>query len=194
ILNHATFKGSLFMVAGIIDVKTGTRDIRKLGGLFTLMPITATLALFGTFSMAGVPLPFLNGFYSKEAFFISTLALNECHLLFTLMPITVTLSLFGTFSMSGFPLPFLNGFYSKEAFFTSTLALNEGTLSITNLLVTIIPYLAVLGSIFTFVYSMYLFFDVFMKKDKAKIDLSKNYEPSFGMLISLLILVIGVVL
>src|SRR5699024_1192443 len=36
ILNHATFKGSLFMVAGIIDVKTGTRDIRKLGGLFTL--------------------------------------------------------------------------------------------------------------------------------------------------------------
>src|SRR5690625_4424746 len=49
ILNHATFKGSLFMVAGIIDVKTGTRDIRKLGGLFTLMPITATLALFGTF-------------------------------------------------------------------------------------------------------------------------------------------------
>lgn len=146
ILNHATFKGSLFMVAGIIDVKTGTRDIRKLGGLFTLMPITATLALFGTFSMAGVP------------------------------------------------LPFLNGFYSKEAFFTSTLALNEGTLSITNFLVTIIPYLAVLGSIFTFVYSMYLFFDVFMKKDKAKIDLNKNYEPSFGMLISPLILVIGVVL
>ena len=37
------------------------------------MPITATLALFGTFSMAGIPLPFLNGFYSKELFFESTL-------------------------------------------------------------------------------------------------------------------------
>src|SRR5699024_11581938 len=49
ILNHATFKGSLFMIAGIIDVQTGTRDIRKLGKLFTLMPITATLAFFGTF-------------------------------------------------------------------------------------------------------------------------------------------------
>src|SRR5690625_1144946 len=43
ILNHATFKGSLFMVAGIIDLQTGTRDIRRLGKLFTLMPITATL-------------------------------------------------------------------------------------------------------------------------------------------------------
>lgn len=58
ILNHATFKGSLFMVAGIIDHETGTRDIRKLGGLLSFMPMTATLAFFGTFSMAGIPLPF----------------------------------------------------------------------------------------------------------------------------------------
>ncbi|MBP3865444.1 MAG: monovalent cation/H+ antiporter subunit A, partial [Pseudomonas sp.] len=44
ILNHATFKASLFMAAGIIDHETGTRDIRKLSGLFKLMPYTATLA------------------------------------------------------------------------------------------------------------------------------------------------------
>src|SRR5699024_10920457 len=69
ILNHATFKGSLFMIAGIIDVQTGTRDIRKLGKLFTLMPITAALAFIGTFSMSGFPLPLLNGFYSKDLFF-----------------------------------------------------------------------------------------------------------------------------
>lgn len=69
ILCHATFKGSLFMVAGIVDHETGTRDIRKLGGLMTFMPMTAALAFFfGTFSMAGIPLPFLNGFYSKELF------------------------------------------------------------------------------------------------------------------------------
>src|SRR5699024_11678190 len=74
---HATFKGSLFMVAGIVDHETGTRDIRKLGGLLTFMPMTATLALFGTFSMAGIPLPFLNGFYSKELFFESTLNLSN---------------------------------------------------------------------------------------------------------------------
>ena len=67
LINHATFKGSLFMVVGIIDHETGTRDIRKLGGLMTIMPITFTLAVIGTFSMAGLP-PF-NGFLSKEMFF-----------------------------------------------------------------------------------------------------------------------------
>lgn len=67
LINHATFKGSLFMVVGIVDHETGTRDIRKLGGLMNLMPITFTLALIGTFSMAGIP-PF-NGFLSKEMFF-----------------------------------------------------------------------------------------------------------------------------
>ncbi len=66
LINHATFKGSLFMVAGIVDHETGTRDIRKLGGLMQIMPITFTIALIGTFSMAGLP-PF-NGFLSKEMF------------------------------------------------------------------------------------------------------------------------------
>ncbi|AYA77676.1 Na+/H+ antiporter subunit A [Bacillus sp. Y1] len=67
LINHATFKGSLFMVVGIVDHETGTRDIRKLGGLMHLMPITFTLAIIGAFSMAGLP-PF-NGFLSKEMFF-----------------------------------------------------------------------------------------------------------------------------
>lgn len=67
LFNHATFKGSLFMMAGIVDHETGTRDIRKLGGLMTFMPITFTIAVIGTFSMAGIP-PF-NGFLSKEMFF-----------------------------------------------------------------------------------------------------------------------------
>lgn len=69
LINHATFKGSLFMVVGIIDHETGTRDIRKLGGLMTFMPITFTLSIIGAFSMAGIP-PF-NGFLSKEMFFTS---------------------------------------------------------------------------------------------------------------------------
>lgn len=71
LINHATFKGSLFMVTGIIDHETGTRDIRKLGGLMNFMPITFTLAIIGTFSMAGIP-PF-NGFLSKEMFFTGML-------------------------------------------------------------------------------------------------------------------------
>ncbi len=71
LINHATFKGALFMVAGIVDHETGTRDIRRLGGLMTLMPITFTLAVIGALSMAGLP-PF-NGFLSKELFFAGVL-------------------------------------------------------------------------------------------------------------------------
>ena len=73
LINHATFKGSLFMVVGIVDHETGTRDIRKLGGLMSLMPITFTIAVIGTLSMAGLP-PF-NGFLSKEMFFTGMLSL-----------------------------------------------------------------------------------------------------------------------
>jgi multicomponent K+:H+ antiporter subunit A len=71
IINHATFKASLFMAAGIIDHETGSRDMRKLNGLWTYMPITATLAMVAAAAMAGVPL--LNGFLSKEMFFAETL-------------------------------------------------------------------------------------------------------------------------
>lgn len=71
ILNHAVFKASLFMAAGIIDHETGTRDMRRLSGLRRLMPITATLAIVASAAMAGVPL--LNGFLSKEMFFAQTI-------------------------------------------------------------------------------------------------------------------------
>ncbi len=64
IINHATFKAALFLNAGIVDHEAGTRDIKRLGGLFGLMPIAGTLALVAGLSMAGVP-P-LNGFISKE--------------------------------------------------------------------------------------------------------------------------------
>ena len=64
IINHATFKAALFMNTGIIDHETGTRDIKRLGGLMFLMPLSATLAMIAAASMAGLPL--LNGFLSKE--------------------------------------------------------------------------------------------------------------------------------
>ncbi|MEQ6375831.1 Na+/H+ antiporter subunit A [Bacillaceae bacterium S4-13-58] len=146
ILNHATFKGSLFMVAGIVDHETGTRDIRKLGGLMALMPITGVLALFGTFSMAG------------------------------------------------FPLPFLNGFYSKELFFESSLHIGHFENSYAALLANVTPIIAVLGSIFTFVYSMYLFFGTFRGKLKVDELPQKPHEAPIGMLISPILLVFGVII
>jgi multicomponent K+:H+ antiporter subunit A len=64
IINHATFKAALFMTAGIVDHETHTRDLKRLGGLRHLMPITFTIAGIAALSMAGIP-PF-NGFLSKE--------------------------------------------------------------------------------------------------------------------------------
>jgi multicomponent K+:H+ antiporter subunit A len=70
IINHAVFKAALFMAAGVIDHECGTRDMRRINGLFKYMPWTAALAIVSAGGMAGVPL--LNGFISKEMFFAET--------------------------------------------------------------------------------------------------------------------------
>jgi multicomponent Na+:H+ antiporter subunit A len=64
---HALFKATLFMLVGIIDREAGSRDIRELGGLRRVMPVTATLTGLAGLSMAGVP-PLI-GFVSKETIF-----------------------------------------------------------------------------------------------------------------------------
>ncbi|WP_166347568.1 hydrogen gas-evolving membrane-bound hydrogenase subunit E [Phytoactinopolyspora limicola] len=61
---HALFKATLFMLVGIIDREAGSRDVRELGGLRRVMPVTATLTGLAAMSMAGIP-PFI-GFVSKE--------------------------------------------------------------------------------------------------------------------------------
>ncbi|AFJ02268.1 Na(+) H(+) antiporter subunit A, Na(+) H(+) antiporter subunit B [Methylophaga frappieri] len=90
IINHATFKGSLFMVAGIIDHESGTRDMRKLNGLFRMMPHTAVLAMIAAAAMAGVPL--LNGFISKEMFFEQALSASGGDWTAWIVPLLVTLA------------------------------------------------------------------------------------------------------
>src|SRR6185437_894256 len=90
IMNHATFKASLFMAAGIIDHETGTRDIRRLSGLWAFMPITATLAMVAAAAMAGVPL--LNGFLSKEMFFAETIEIHDNSLVDQALPYMVTVA------------------------------------------------------------------------------------------------------
>ncbi|MGD9538649.1 MAG: monovalent cation/H+ antiporter subunit A [Alphaproteobacteria bacterium] len=89
-MNHATFKASLFMGAGIIDHETGTRDIRRLSGLYRFMPITATLAMVAAAAMAGVPL--LNGFLSKEMFFAETIETHGDTALDAVLPYAATLA------------------------------------------------------------------------------------------------------
>lgn len=105
IMNHATFKASLFMAAGIIDHESGTRDIRRLSGLRRPMPYTATLAMVAATAMAGVPL--LNGFISKEMFFTETLLVTTpLPWLGSILPYAAIL--YGIFSVT-YSLRFIHG-------------------------------------------------------------------------------------
>ncbi|HWW48307.1 MAG TPA: monovalent cation/H+ antiporter subunit A [Xanthobacteraceae bacterium] len=104
IMNHATFKASLFMAAGIMDHETGTRDIRRLSGLYRFMPVTATLAMVAAAAMAGVPL--LNGFLSKEMFFAETVENHVGTILDHALPYGATLA--GVFSVA-YSLRFIHG-------------------------------------------------------------------------------------
>ena len=90
IINHAVFKASLFMAAGIIDHETGTRDMRRLSGLARYMPWTAALATIAAGAMAGVPL--LNGFLSKEMFFAETFQVQWLGPWYWVMPVAATLA------------------------------------------------------------------------------------------------------
>ena len=122
------------MIAGIIDHETGTRDIRKLGGLMSLMPISFTIALIGSLSMAGVP-PF-NGFLSKEMFLDATLELQH---------------------------------FDLYAFDTWGI---------------LIPIIAWIASVFTFVYSLYFVFHTFRGKHKPEQLPKAAHEAPIGMLVS----------
>ncbi|NVP56137.1 monovalent cation/H+ antiporter subunit A [Mycoplana rhizolycopersici] len=95
-VNHATFKASLFMAAGIIDHETGTRDMQKLSGLFRYLPYTASLAMVACAAMAGVPL--LNGFLSKEMFFAEAVETHADSILDQALPYIATLA--GAFSVA----------------------------------------------------------------------------------------------
>ena len=90
IMNHATFKASLFMAAGIVDHETGTRDIGRLNGLIRAMPRTGALALVATGAMAGVPL--LNGFLSKEMFFAEAVFLSAHPVVELALPMLATVA------------------------------------------------------------------------------------------------------
>ena len=95
-LNHATFKASLFMATGVVDHETGTRDLKRLNGLRRAMPITALLATVAAGAMAGVPL--LNGFLSKEMFFEESIVVGGSVGMQILLPGIATLA--GLFSVA----------------------------------------------------------------------------------------------
>ncbi|MCI2264457.1 Na+/H+ antiporter subunit A [Sediminivirga luteola] len=74
LLAHGLFKATLFLVVGVIDHRTGTRDLRKLSGLGRQAPVLTVIGVIAALSMAGLPPLF--GFVAKEAVYSSLLELG----------------------------------------------------------------------------------------------------------------------
>lgn len=70
-LNHALFKGLLFLVAGILQQVTSTRSLSQMGGLSSKLPLTTLLYLIGACAISGIP--GFNGFVSKWLFYHASL-------------------------------------------------------------------------------------------------------------------------
>jgi len=75
LFNHSIFKSLLFLNSGAVEYATGTRDLQKMGGLITKMPVTGTTNLIASMSIAGIP-PF-NGFWSKLIIIIAAVQANR---------------------------------------------------------------------------------------------------------------------
>ncbi len=71
IVNHAFFKGLLFLCAGSVVHATGTRDMERMGGLIKKMPFTGAAFLLGAFAICG--LPPMNGFLSEFLIYVAGL-------------------------------------------------------------------------------------------------------------------------
>lgn len=85
ILAHALYKAALFLITGIIDHETGSRDVSKLAGLQKVMVPVAIAGFLAALSSAG--LPFLLGFISKEVMYEATLQLGNWALILTALAV-----------------------------------------------------------------------------------------------------------
>jgi multicomponent Na+:H+ antiporter subunit D len=71
LVNHAVFKGLLFLNAGSLEHRLDTRDLKEMGGLHRDMPVTSTTSLMASLSISGLP-PF-NGFFSKLVIIVAAI-------------------------------------------------------------------------------------------------------------------------
>jgi len=101
LVNHAVFKGLLFLNSGAIEYVTGTRNLKMMGGLFKSLPVTSTTALGASLSISGIP-PF-NGFFSKLVIIVAAIQ-GEFYLLAVLAIVVsiVTLASFMKFQRYAF--------------------------------------------------------------------------------------------
>jgi multicomponent Na+:H+ antiporter subunit D len=93
LVNHAAFKGLLFLNAGAIEYTTGTRNLKEMGGLAKTMPVTSATSFIASMSISGVP-PF-NGFFSKLLIIVA--AIMARFYLFALLAVIVSIITLASF-------------------------------------------------------------------------------------------------
>lgn len=101
LINHAVFKGLLFLNAGALEHRLDTRDLKQMGGLASSMPLTSTTSFMASMSISGIP-PF-NGFFSKLVIIIAAIG-AKFYLLATLAVVVsfITLGYFLKFQRFAF--------------------------------------------------------------------------------------------
>lgn len=103
IINHAIYKGLLFLTAGALFYRTGTNDLNKMGGLARRMPLTAVFFLIGALAITGLP-PF-NGFASKLMIYESVFRFNPLLSIIAMLVSVLTLASFMKVFYSAFMGP-----------------------------------------------------------------------------------------
>jgi multicomponent Na+:H+ antiporter subunit D len=104
LVNHAAAKSLLFLDAGAIEASAGTRDLKKLGGLFPRMPLTGTTSLIAAFSISGIPPT--AGFFSKLLLILA--AVDAGHVVGALLAAAVSVVTLAYY------LKFLRGTFFRE--------------------------------------------------------------------------------
>ncbi|HKU33755.1 MAG TPA: hydrogenase 4 subunit B [Candidatus Nitrosotalea sp.] len=149
-INHAVFKGLLFMGAGSVVSATHTKNIEHLGGLVKQMPWTALLFLIGAISISGLP-PF-NGFVSEWFTMQSLLSSHhipstilQISIAFASLPFALTIGIAAATFVKLFGMTFLSKARSKHAIHTKevsrSMILGMSILAAACVLLGVVPYL-----------------------------------------------------
>lgn len=148
LVNHAAFKGLLFLNAGAIEYTIGTRDLREMGGLAKPLPVTSATSFVASMSISGIP-PF-NGFFSKLIIIIAAV-MAEFYLLAVLAVIVsiITLASFLKFQRYAFYNKPLNSIFKDIREVPFPMLLSMVTLGMICLLLSLLAIPSVREAVLT---------------------------------------------